>query len=78
MWHVTHNTYTQLSSEMGLPGLGDLCCDAVLRLQDAECHHPNQNQGSDLDNLRALALSLRAAFITFLPIAFFDALGLQR
>ena len=46
---LTHNTYTQLSSEMGLPGLGDLSRDALLRLQDPEFHHPHQDQEPDLE-----------------------------
>ena len=37
-----------------------------------------KTRGPAWDDLRALALRLRTAFISFLPIAFFDALGLQR
>jgi len=32
MWHFTHNSYTELSSETGLPGLGlSLCRKIVAR-----------------------------------------------
>ena len=75
MWHVTHNTYTQLSSEMGLPGLIIYLVflrnvfkvlNSIIRTRDT---------GPAWQNLRQLALTLRSAFIVFLLVACFSSLG---
>ena len=75
LWHVTHNTYTQLSSEMGLPGLAIYLATLYFVFKTLNSIIRNRTKSSTWDNLRALALSLRAAFIIFLPIAFFDSLA---
>lgn len=75
MWHVTHNTYTQLSSEMGLPGLGIYLAMLYFVFKTLNGIIRTKTGGPTWDNLRALARSLRAAFITFLLIAFFAALA---
>lgn len=75
MWHVTHNTYTQLSSEMGLPGLGIYLAMLYFVFKTLNGITRTKTRGPTWDNLRALARSLRAAFITFLLIAFFAALA---
>jgi O-antigen ligase len=75
LWHVTHNTYTQVSSEMGVIGLmiyGALLFNIFKVLNSIiRARYP----GEHWTNLRHLALSLRAAFIVFLPVAFFCSLG---
>jgi O-antigen ligase len=75
LWHVTHNTYTQLSSEMGLPGLGIYLALLYFVFKTLNGIIRAKTKGPTWDNLRALALCLRTAFIIFLPIAFFDALA---
>lgn len=74
-WRITHNTYTQLSSEMGLPGLGIYLAMLYFVFQTLNSIIRNKTRTPSWENLRALALSLRTAFIIFLPIAFFDALA---
>ncbi len=75
LWHVTHNTYTQLSSEMGLPGLGVYLAMLYFVFKTLNGILRNKTKDPTWDNLRALAQWLRIAFIVFLPIAFFDALA---
>jgi O-antigen ligase len=74
-WKVTHNTYTQLSSEMGLPGL---IIYVALLYNVFMVLNPiirSRNPSPQWVNLRQLATSLRAAFIVYLPVAFFCSLG---
>lgn len=75
IWHVTHNTYTQLSSEMGLPGLAIYVAMLYYIFKTLNAIIRNKTRSRAWDDLRALALSLRTAFILFLPIAFFDSLA---
>jgi O-antigen ligase len=75
MWHLTHNTYTQLSSEMGLPGLAIYLAMLYYVFRTLNSIIRTKTQSAAWNELRALALSLRTAFILFLPIAIFDALG---
>jgi len=75
LWHVTHNTYTQLSSEMGLPGIGIYAAMLYFAFKTLNAIIRNRTKSPPWDNLRALAMTLRTAFILFLPIAFFDALA---
>jgi O-antigen ligase len=74
-WHVTHNTYTELSSEMGVPGLIIFLVllfnvfktlNSILRTRNPDPHW---------QNLRQLARSLRAAFIVLVPVIFFGSFG---
>jgi O-antigen ligase len=75
LWHVTHNTYTQLSSEMGLPGLAIFLAMLYFVFKTLNSILRNKTRSPAWDNLRALALSLRTAFIIFLGIAFFASLA---
>lgn len=74
-WHVTHNTYAQISSEMGITGL------VIYLVFLYQCFKPlnsivrSRYPGKDWQDLRALANSLRASFIIILTIAFFDSYG---
>ena len=74
-WHVTHNTYTQLSSEMGVPGLIIFIVLLVRVFQVLNAIIRTRNADEHWRNLRQMALALRAAFIVFLPVAFFASLG---
>jgi O-antigen ligase len=75
LWHVTHNTYTQLSSEMGIPGIAIYLAMLFFIFKTLNGITRTKTRSPAWDELRALAQSLRTAFIVFLPIAFFDALG---
>ena len=75
MWHLTHNTYTQLSSEMGIPGLAIYLVMLYYVFNTLNSIIRTKTVSPAWNDLRALALSLRTAFILFVPIAFFDALG---
>jgi O-antigen ligase len=75
MWHVTHNTYTELSSEMGIPGLVIYLVMLYYIFRTLNSIIRNRTPGRAWNELRALALSLRTAFFIFLPIAFFDSLS---
>lgn len=74
-WHLTHNTYTQLSSEMGLPGLAIYIAMLYFVFKTLNSIIRTKTRSTAWNDLRALALSLRTAFILFLPIALFDALA---
>jgi len=74
-WVVTHNTYTQISSEMGIPGL-------VLYLVFLyRCFKPlnsivrTRHPGRTWQELHGLAKSLRASLVVLLTIALFDSYG---
>jgi O-antigen ligase len=75
LWHVTHNTYTQVSSEMGVPGLViyGAFLFSIFRVLNSIAR--NRYPGAAWRDLRQLALTLRAAFIVFLAVAFFDSLA---
>jgi O-antigen ligase len=74
-WRVTHNTYTQLSSEMGIPGLVIYvmflyqCLKALNRIAHS------RYTGRDWRDLRALAKALRATFLSLIPVMFFGSFG---
>lgn len=75
MWHLTHNTYTQLSSEMGIPGLAIYLAMLYYVFRTLNSIIRTKIRSAAWNDLRALAICLRTAFIVFLPIAIFDALG---
>ena len=71
-WHVTHNTYTQVSSEMGIPGLVIYLAflyqcwkvlTAVIRRKTISAE------------LRAMAETVRAALVVLATVAAFDSLA---
>jgi O-antigen ligase len=72
-WAVTHNAYTQISSEMGVPGLiiFFVLLYNVFKVLNSVIR--TRYPGSNWQNLRQLALTLRTAFIVFLPVAFFGS-----
>lgn len=76
-WHVTHNTYTQFSSESGVPGLlmflTAVFCSfrAVSRVLKA----PALTGSVAVQDLRMIAFALRISLIAFLTCAFFDSLA---
>ena len=74
-WIVTHNTFTQVSSEMGIPGL------IIYIVFIYQCFKPlnrivrGRYPGRDWKDLRALAQTLRASLAILLTIALFDSYG---
>jgi O-antigen ligase len=74
-WHVTHNTYTELSSEMGIVGLGIFLAILYNAFKVLNSIIRTRYPGPNWQNLRQLATSLRAAFIVFVPVAFFGSFG---
>jgi O-antigen ligase len=72
-WHVTHNTYTQLSCEMGIPGLVIYLAflyqswrilRAITRKRRAKIYS---------HDVLLMAETLRAAFLVLLTVAIFDS-----
>jgi O-antigen ligase len=75
MWAVSHNTYTQISSEMGIIGL------AIYVMFLYQCFKPlnsitsSKYPGKDWDDLRGMAKSMRTSFVVLLTMALFDSYG---
>jgi len=76
-WHVTHNTYTQVSSESGLPGLvlfllaiffSFRALSHTIRLGGAA----NSPEGKEV---QMLAVCLRIAVLAFMVCAFFASMA---
>jgi O-antigen ligase len=74
-WHVTHNTYTELSSEMGVPGLVIFLALLLNVFRVLNSILRTRYPGENWQNLRQLARSLRAAFIVVVPVIFFGSFG---
>lgn len=75
-WQVTHNTYTQVSSELGFPGL--FCFLALLftswRTARTVSLIPARAAGGDIASLRQMASVLQFTFIGFTISALFLSL----
>ena len=74
-WHVTHNTYTQISSEMGVPGLIIYLFFLFYLFKVLNSIVRTRYPGPTWQNLRQLALTLRTVLIVYLPVSFFDSLA---
>jgi O-antigen ligase len=74
-WRVTHNTYTQISSEMGIPGLMIYLVLLYRCFKSLNSIVRSRYPGVDWEDLRALAKSLRASFVVIMTTAFFDSYG---
>ena len=74
-WHVTHNTYTEISSEMGIPGLIIYLMFLYQCFKALDPIVRSRDSGRDWEELRSLARSLRASLVVILTIAFFDSYG---
>jgi len=73
MWHQTHNTYTQVSSEMGLPGLVLYLIFLYRTFKVLTSIVRGEQSGAAWAELRGMALSLRYAFIVLATVAAFDS-----
>ncbi len=76
-WHVTHNTYTEVSSESGIPGLliyvfilyqSFRSLNNVLALR---LHTPS----AAMNDLKLVAVTMRVALVGFLTCAFFGSIA---
>ncbi len=75
-WFVTHNTYTQLSSETGIPGI--LLFVLLLRQAFRNLKAIRNTQRFQTDpEAQIFASTLRAAFVGYLVSAFFAAYGYE-
>ena len=74
-WRQTHNTYTQLSSEMGVPGLVIYVVMLFYVFRVLNSIIRTRYPGPNWRNLRQLALTLRTVFILFLSVASFYSLA---
>jgi O-antigen ligase len=72
LWHVTHNTYTELSCEMGIPGL--LIYVAFL-IQCWRVLSSIIRKKYVSKDVRMMARVLQAAFLVMVTVAFFESFG---
>jgi len=73
-WHVTHNTYTEASSEMGIPGLIIYVTFLFQIFKVVNSIIRTRSRSPEWVELRAMARTLRTALGVFLVIAFFSSL----
>lgn len=76
-WHLTHNTYTQFSSESGFPGLLLFLTALVFSFRSISrtMKMPFPPDNLEAQDLKGVALALRISMIGFLSCAFFDSLA---
>jgi O-antigen ligase len=75
-WFLTHNTYTQLSSETGIPGI--LIFILILRQAFRNLKEISHTERFRSDpEAQVFASTLRAAFVGYLVSAFFAAYGYE-
>ena len=70
LWRVTHNTYTQLSSEMGVPGLVIYLAFLFQCWKALTTVSRSKDVSSEL---RAMAKTLRAVFVVLVTVAITDS-----
>ena len=70
-WHETHNTFTQLSCEDGLPGLFLYCLMLLLCFKIVLSIDKRARQNPALSSLRHMAFALRLALVAFIGTALF-------
>ena len=74
-WHDTHNTFTQLSCEDGLPGLFLYCLAMLLCFRIVRSAEKRARQDPALSSLLHMAFALRLALIAFTGTALFAGLA---
>jgi O-antigen ligase len=75
MWHLTHNSYTQVSSEMGIPGLVLYLIFLYRIFKVLTSIVRREQEGEVWSDLRRMAHSLRFAFILLATVALFDSVA---
>ena len=73
-WHDTHNTFTQLSCEDGLPGLFLYCLALLFCFKIVRSAEKRARQDPALSSLSHMAFALRLALIAFTGTALFAGL----
>jgi O-antigen ligase len=74
LWHVTHNTYTQISSETGVTGL---LIYIVFLIQCWRVMSSIIRKKYVSKDVRIMAKTLRAAFLVMVTVAFFESFGYE-
>jgi O-antigen ligase len=76
-WHVTHNTYTQVSSESGLPGLALFLLAIIfcLRSISRTLRIPVPPGSVAWQDIHMMAATLRVSLVAFLSCALFASLA---
>ena len=74
-WHETHNTFTQLSCEAGLPGLFLYCVTLLFCFKSLLSVEKRARQDPALSSIRHIAFALRLALIAFTGTAVFASNG---
>jgi O-antigen ligase len=72
LWHVTHNTYTELSSEMGVTGL---IIYLVFLFQCWRVLSSIIRKKYVSKDVRVMAKTLQAAFLVMITVAIFESFG---
>jgi len=72
-WHETHNTFTQVSCEDGLPGLFLYCLTLLFCFKIARSAEKRARQYPALSSVRHMAFALRLALIAFTGMALFSS-----
>jgi len=70
-WHQTHNTFTQVSSEDGLPGLFLYCLTLLFCFRIVRSVEKRARQYPALSSVRHMAIALRLSLIAFTGTALF-------
>ena len=70
-WHETHNTFTQVSCEDGLPGLLLYCLALLFCFKIVRSVEKRARQDARLSSLQHMAFALRLALIAFTGTAIF-------
>lgn len=72
LWHVTHNSYTQLSSELGFPGLLIFLAFLYQCWRTLSGIHRRRYLSKEVV---VMSQTLRAAFLVLVTVAFFDSVA---
>jgi len=70
-WHETHNTFTQVSCEDGLPGLFLYCLALLLCFKTVRSAEKRARQYPALSSVRHTAFALRLALVAFTGMSVF-------
>jgi O-antigen ligase len=74
-WHVTHNSYTQVSSETGIPGFILFMGVIVCAYQSLRRIERTRYRGNNWDDLRSMAQALRISLWAFCSVSFFSSVA---
>lgn len=75
MWHETHNSFTQISSENGIPGLALFLAALVSAFRMALTTYRKSSKSAENKDIQVAAFSMMLGMIGFLTAAFFANFG---